>query len=220
MPTPFDRTTLLPSAPRLSSARYRRQSARLRPVAGLAGLLMLGIGVAGAASGQSTPRVTPEAAPEASAPAIRDMDLDLMENVLGALDPNVERAGAAFRLTVEDVPVLIVTDARADRMRAMVPIRSAEGVSDADMLRMMQANFDSALDARYAVAEGRVWAVFIHPLSPLRPEQLISGIGQTVNTALSYGTLFSSGAGQFGRGDSAGEQRKLLERLQERGRDI
>jgi hypothetical protein len=41
-----------------------------------------------------------------------------------------------------------------------------------------------------------------------------------VNTAVTYGSLFSSGAGQFGRGDSAGEQRKLLERLQDKGQDI
>ncbi|MEM8850217.1 MAG: hypothetical protein AAGE03_09300 [Pseudomonadota bacterium] len=148
------------------------------------------------------------------------MTLDRMETILTALDPAAERAGTAFRLTVEDVPLLVITDPFADRMRAMVPIRSVDGLTEGDLLRMMQANFDSALDARYAVAEGRLWAVFIHPLSPLRDDQLISGVGQVVNTALSYGTLYSSGAGQFGRGDSRGEQQKLLERLQERGQDI
>lgn len=215
MPTPPRRHPELRLPPRMDRARQ----AALRPLAALAGVIMLGMGLAGAASGQSaTPRPAPEAA--TPAPAVRDMDLALMEAVLTALDPEMERAGPAFRLTVEDVPVLVVTDARADRMRAMVPIRSAEGLSETDLQRMMQANFDSALDARYAVAEGRVWAVFIHPLRPLRSDQLISGIGQTVNAALSYGTLFSSGAGQFGRGDSAGEQRRLLERLQERGSDI
>ncbi|MEM8824578.1 MAG: hypothetical protein AAGF30_13290 [Pseudomonadota bacterium] len=159
-----------------------------------------------------------DAGPAIAAPS--NMTLDRMETILTALDPATERAGAAFRLTVEDVPLVVITDPFADRMRAMVPIRSVEGLTEADLLRMMQANFDSALDARYAVAEGRLWAVFIHPLSPLRDDQLISGVGQVVNTALSYGTLYSSGAGQFGRGDSRGEQQKLLERLQERGQDI
>ena len=148
------------------------------------------------------------------------MTLERMEAVLTRLDPGAERAGAAFRLTVEDVPLLVVTDPRADRMRIMVPIRTAAGLTEADLLRMMRANFDSALDARYAVAEGRLWSVFIHPLSPLGEEQLISGVGQTVNAALSYGTLYSSGAGQFGRGDSGAEQRRLLERLQRRGREL
>ncbi len=31
----------------------------------------------------------------------------------------------------------------------------------------MQANFDTALDARYAIAKGALWSTFIHPLSDL-----------------------------------------------------
>ncbi|SFI62457.1 hypothetical protein [Jannaschia pohangensis] len=180
----------------------------LRRLAMMAAVVLCGLILSDAARAQSA---EPETGP---------MTLDRMEAIVMALDPGAERAGAAFRLTVEDVPLIIVTDPIADRMRAMVPIRSAEGLSDADLLRLMQANFDSALDARYAVAEGRLWAVFIHPLSPLRTDQLISGIGQTVNVALTYGTLYSSGEMQLGRGDSRGEQRKLLDRLQERGQDI
>lgn len=160
------------------------------------------------------------AAPVAAQEAPPAMTLDRMEAVLTRLDPAAERAGSAFRLTVEDVPLIVITDPLADRMRAMVPIRTAEGLTADDLRRMMQANFDSALDARYAVAEGRLWSVYIHPLSPLRDDQLISGIGQVVNVALTYGTLYTSGGAQFGRGDSRDEQRKLLERLQERGREL
>ena len=51
----------------------------------------------------------------------------------------------------------MIADPRADRMRAMVPIRSADALEQDELLRLMQANFDSALDARYAVAQGRLW---------------------------------------------------------------
>lgn len=193
----------------------RKLSFRMPAIA--CGTLILALALSGLAQGQST---LAEAPPVAAKTGAVDMTLDRMEQIVMALDPDAERAGSAFRLTIEDVPVLIVSDPRADRMRAMVPIRSAEGLSDDDLMRMMQANFDSALDARYAVAEGRVWAVFVHPLSPLRAEQLISGLGQTVNAATTYGTLFTSGEVQFGRGDSRGEQRKLIDRLQDRGQDI
>lgn len=196
--------------PDLSPAPARR-------AAGILSMLAI-LALSGPVLAQSTPDTRDS--PSQASPGVVDMDLDRMEAILTALDPEAERAGAAFRLTIEDVPVLIVTDPRADRMRAMVPIRSAEGLSDADLTRMMQANFDSALDARYAIAEGRVWSVFIHPLRALRPAQLISGIGQTVNVATSYGSAFSSGEVQFGRGDSRGEQQKLLQRLQDRGLDI
>ena len=148
------------------------------------------------------------------------MTLERMGQIVFALDPDAEIAGAGFAFTIDDVPVLIVTDPGANRMRAMVPIRSAEGMTPEDMLRVMQANFDSALDARYAVAQGRLWGTFIHPFKELERDQLISGIAQTVNVAKTYGTLFSSGAGQFGAGDSGALQRDLIEELLERGQEI
>ena len=89
-----------------------------------------------------------------------------------------------------------------------------------EMQRLMQANFDSALDARYAIARGQVWGVFLHPFAELERDQLISGIAQTVNVAKSYGTLYSSGACQFGGVDSGRWQRELIEELLDRGQDI
>ena len=85
---------------------------------------------------------------------------------------------------------------------------------------MMQANFDSALDARYAIAQGLLWATYIHPLAPLQKNQLISGVGQVVNLALTYGTAYSSGGLSFNGGDSNGITRELLEELLDRGQSI
>jgi len=148
------------------------------------------------------------------------MTVKRMEEIVQALDPDAQFGINAMQLTVEDVPVAIVYDAFADRMRAMVPIRAASAMSPEDMMRVMQANFDTALDARYAVAQGRLWALFLHPIEALERDQLISGIGQTVNLARSYGTAFSSGAGQYGAGDSAELHRQLIERLLDKGQDI
>lgn len=137
-----------------------------------------------------------------------------------ALDAEALAVGSGIELTIEDVPVLIVMDPNANRMRAMVPIASAVGLGEADLMRMMQANFDSALDARYAVAQGRLWSVYIHPLAELERAQLISGIAQTVNLARTYGTAYSGGAQVFGGGDSNEIYRELLEELLDRGEDL
>ena len=102
----------------------------------------------------------------------------------------------------------------------MVPIRSAETMTPEEMQRVMQANFDSALDARYAVAQGQLWGVFLHPFKELERNQFISGIAQTVNVAKTYGSLYSSGAVQFGGGDSGNLQQELIERLLEQGEEI
>ena len=112
---------------------------------------------------------------------------------------------------------MIIADATNDRMRAMVPIASAEGLTLQDLSRMIQANFDTALDARYAVANGRLWGVFIHPLAPLEKDQLISALVQTVNVARSYGQTYSGGAQVFGGGDSGGIYRELFEDLRKKG---
>ncbi|MEM6634437.1 MAG: hypothetical protein AAF667_00975 [Pseudomonadota bacterium] len=148
------------------------------------------------------------------------MTYERMARIITALDPEADTVPNGFFFHVENVPVLIIFDVLADRMRAMVPIREAADIQPEELMRLMQANFDSALDARYAVAQGRLWSVFIHPLSPLKRDQLISGVGQTVNIALTYGTLYSGGAMQFGGGDSGGLQRQLIDRLLDLGKDI
>ncbi len=148
------------------------------------------------------------------------MTPDRLASIVLALDPDAALSPNGIEITIEDVPVLIVMAPAADRMRAMVPIASVEDVTPEEMNRMMQANFDTALDARYAVAQGRVWGVFIHPLAALEREEFLSGLAQTVNLALTYGTTYSGGAQVFGGGDSNGIYEGLLEDLLNRGQDI
>ena len=160
------------------------------------------------AHGQDTP------APE------EPMTIARLATIIKVLDPDASQRGASFEFTIQDIPVIVIADPRADRMRAMVPIRSSDALEPAELLRLMQANFDSALDARYAVAQGRLWGVFIHPLSPLERDQFISGLAQTVNVALTYGQSYSGGATVFGGGDSNGIYEQLIEDLQKRGQEL
>ena len=136
------------------------------------------------------------------------------------IDPDAAITPSGIELTIEDIPVLVVMAPAADRMRAMVPIASVEDVTPEEMRRMMQPNFDTALDARYAVAQDRIWGVFIHPLGALEREQFLSAIVQTVNLARTYGTLYSGGAQVFGGGDSNDIYQGLVDDLLNRGQDI
>ena len=92
------------------------------------------------------------------------MTFERLSEIVRVLDEDAIFQGSAIQLTIADIPVIVITDSRADRMRAMVPIRAADGLEPEELMRLMQANFDSALDARYTVAQGRLWGVFIHPL--------------------------------------------------------
>lgn len=154
---------------------------------------------------------------EESEPA---MTLKRLDDIIRSLDVNYETNGTAFQMTVQDVPVLIITDKNNDRMRVMVPIRATKEMTADEVLRVMQANFDTALDARYAIAQGKLWGTFIHPLASLEKDEFISGLGQTVNIAKTYGTLFSGGALSFGGGDSVPLQRQLIDDLLKKGKEI
>jgi len=159
------------------------------------------------------------AAPE-EPPLEAPMTMARLGDIVQALDPDVIARGPTLEFTLDGIPVIVVADAQADRMRAMVPIASAEGLSPGDLMRMMQANFDSALDARYAVANGRLWGVFIHPLSPLEKDQFLSGLVQTITVARTYGTGYTSGGAVFGGGDSRGIYQELLEGLRKKGQEL
>ena len=148
------------------------------------------------------------------------MTYERLGRIIFALDPEAQPRGDMFEMRVGGQMAIVVTDRLADRMRVMVPIREAQGLSEADLRRMMQANFDTALDARYAVANGILWSAYIHPLSPLEKDQFISGLVQTVTAAETYGTFYTGGSVQFGEGDSNDLQQKLLEELLKRGEKL
>jgi len=85
----------------------------------------------------------------------------------------------------------------------------------------LQANFDSALDARYAVANGVLWSAYIHPLSSLQDKQFLEAVGQVVNLTSTFGSSYSSGALIFNGGDSKEIQRRdLIDKLIEKGMAI
>ena len=103
-------------------------------------------------------------------------------------------------------------------MRILVPVINVDELQDNELARLMQSNFDSALDARYAIAKDIIWGAFIHPLSSLTDREFLSGLGQTVNLSITFRKTYSSGALVFQGGDSSDLQRKeLIDQLIERG---
>ena len=71
-----------------------------------------------------------------------------------------------------EVPVYVVSDEEHDRMRIMSPIGTLRHPDPDFLSLLLQANFDRALDAKYALRKKELWAVFMHPLSTLVPDDL------------------------------------------------
>ena len=66
--------------------------------------------------------------------------------------------------------------------------------------RILEANFHTALDARYATSKGYLYAAFIHPLSLLTEREIRSAVVQVANLARAFGTTYSSGGLVYGGG--------------------
>lgn len=144
--------------------------------------------------------------------------LGQMEEVIGALDGEAQRNSNNWQFSLDERMILVVTDISAARMRIITPIAPVNALPADAMERLLQANFDTALDARYAVANGLVWGAYIHPLDTLTVRDFASGILQTKSLADTFGTTFSSGALNYGGGDSGAiieeQLKELLDELE------
>ena len=139
-----------------------------------------------------------------------------LSDLIRSIDPQSSNQDNAWQFMFEDRLMLVVFDENADRMRLFSPIGPENRLDAEQLRRMLQANFDSALDARYALANKLIWSIFMHPLSPLDNDEFASAVIQVYNVAESFGGSYSSGLFTYGGGDSIEENRKLLEELKKR----
>lgn len=179
-------------------------------------ILALVLGTSATIAAAQEPDTTPDGTPPVSAGSAGAMTGEHLISLIKSVDDKASNQGNTWQFTFQEHPIILVYDEKADRMRMFTPIGPESALDAGLMRRMLQANFDSALDARYAVANKLIWGVFIHPLSPLNQDQFTSAIVQLLNVATSFGSSFTSGLFTFGGGDSIEENRKLLEALREK----
>ncbi|MEO1237905.1 MAG: type III secretion system chaperone [Planctomycetota bacterium] len=115
-----------------------------------------------------------------------------------ATEGPAQGGGGRWQFVVAGRPLLVLTDEGADRMWLMTPVGRGLELDQPLMEILMRANFDRALDARYAVNGDVLWSVYIHPLSPLRESQFGSAVSQVVALAENFGTTYASSDMVFG----------------------
>ena len=149
------------------------------------------------------------------------MNNERLNTLIKRIDKDAKGRPGFWQFNIEGRALTVITDESADRMRIISGITKVENLDPAILMRLLQANFDSALDARYAIANGVLWSAFIHPLSSLQDKQFLEAVGQVVNLTSTYGSSYSSGALIFNGGDSKEIQRRqLIDKLIEKGMAI
>ncbi len=77
-------------------------------------------------------------------------------------------------------------------MRIISPIIAQDKLAYTELIRVLSANFHTALDVKYALSDEILWSVFIHPLRELSKNQVISAVEQVYAAAATYGSSYSS----------------------------
>lgn len=179
-------------------------------------LLALSGGTSVAADREPPPKTPDSSRPVP--PKFAPMTLERLDRLIRSIDSEARRQDSQWQFKVGDVALVAIADGKADRMRVMLPAAKADALTREVLYRALQADFDAALDARYAIANGVVWTVFLHPLGSLHEEDFLSGMAQVIVAAQTFGTTYTSGSLVFGGGDSNEAHRRLLEDLRQRAR--
>ena len=130
------------------------------------------------------------------------MTNDLLEEILTEEVDSIQGYGGRWQMKLKELPMIVLTDETNDRMRIIAPIIEASRLDEDLLLDCMTANFHSALDVKYAISDGILWSVYIHPLSPLNEAQVRDAVQQVFLAAATFGTSFSSTPLLFGGNQS------------------
>lgn len=127
---------------------------------------------------------------------------DSLEKLLETKVDTLSGQSGRWQAIYNDTPLVILTDEQNNRMRIISPIIEAASLDKDLLLDTLTANFHSALDVKYAISNGILWSVFVHPLDVLTAQELTSAIDQVSAAATTFGTTFSSTPLLFGAGAS------------------
>ena len=122
----------------------------------------------------------------------QDMTLDKLKLIL-AKEATIKKDNENMVIyEFKGSEVYLIADENANRMRIMTAVIEEEKLNKEDFKILMEANFDRALDAKYALTDGILWAVFVHPLEELHAIQAVDAFHQVRSLVLNYGTTYSS----------------------------
>lgn len=166
----------------------------------LAGTTLIALSAFAAAAGGATRDATdlPFASATPTFARQTTMNEERLAALIGRLGTNVEKTGPVWTFEFKARKILVLTDAAHDRMRVMTLVASRAVLGPQDMEVLLHANFDRALDARYALFDGKLWSLFLHPLAALDDAQFAACLSQVHHLAENFGTTYTSSDSTFG----------------------
>ena len=125
------------------------------------------------------------------------MTLEELATMIDTLAKDFRRSSTHWQFTHNGIPMACLIDPNFDRMRIIAAIIDLAEVDEATKDALLEANFHTALDARYGSSNGLLFSAFIHPLTSLDPKLARSALDQVAALVHTYGSHYSSGTLEF-----------------------
>lgn len=138
----------------------------------------------------------------------QEMDNRKMSRILSKEAESVEGQLGSWQAVYGNRLIYVITDQNANRMRIMTAIVELKDVKQKEYKILLEANFDRALDAKFAIFEDYLMSVYTHPLKELTEEQFIDAMRQVVTLAYTYGSTYTSTNMVFGGGEEEKTEEK------------
>lgn len=98
-----------------------------------------------------------------------------------------------IRFVFDGVRMACLVDRDVDRLRLLAPVARESALTIAQARILLQANFHTTADARYAISNGVLFALYAHPLASLSERELRSAVQQVASLVHNFGSTYSSG---------------------------
>ena len=139
----------------------------------------------------------------------QDMNNEKLNTIYTSVSDSIHGNNGRWQFQIKEVILLSITDTQNNRMRIISPISEADRLSDELIKNALVANFHTALDVKYAISDGLLWAVFIHPLKELSDDQVKDAVSQVYYANINFGTTYASTSLVFpGREKEAAKEEK------------
>lgn len=126
------------------------------------------------------------------------MNNELLEQILRDNGTIIKGSLGFWQVQYLDRVLTVVTDAGHNRMRIMTAIMEKKDLKKAQTIELLQAQFDRALDVKYALYNDILWSAFVHPLKELTENQVKDALSQVYFAAYNFGGSYRSTDLQFG----------------------
>ncbi len=126
-------------------------------------------------------------------PSLSIMTVEQLEAILQGEADVVQGGDGQWEVTLGDRNLLVLANFPSNRMRILTPVAPVTELSVEQVQSILLANFHTTLDARYAITEGTVVSLYVHPLQSLQANDLRSALRQVASLAETFGSSYSSG---------------------------